>query len=70
MSSKAVEQLKAAILDLSFEQRAELAEWFLFTADDDDWDRQMRADAAAGKLDFLIREAEEDAKRGNLRETP
>lgn len=31
---------------------------------DDDWDRQMRADAAAGKLDHLVAEAEAEYQRG------
>jgi len=70
MSAKPLEQIKKAILELTFEQRADLAEWMLSTADDDDWDRQMRADAAAGKFDKIIREVDEAAKRGELRDMP
>jgi hypothetical protein len=70
MSAKPLEQIKKAILELTFEQRADLAEWMLGTADDDDWDRQMRADAAAGKFDKIIREVDEAAKRGELRDMP
>jgi hypothetical protein len=53
----AVEQIKAAISKLSLEERAELtAELCGWT--DDNWDRQMKADAAAGKLEALNREAD------------
>ena len=37
---------------------------------EDDWDRQMNADAKAGKLDFLVREADEAARGGTLRDWP
>jgi hypothetical protein len=52
-----VDGIKTAISRFSFEERAEL------TADlcgwtDDDWDRQMKADAVAGKLASLNRDAE------------
>ena len=52
-----VEEIKTAISKLSLEHRAELiAElcgWI-----DDDWDRQMKADADAGKLASLNRETD------------
>ena len=34
------------------------------------WDAEMDRDASAGKLDFLIAEAQEDRKRGRLRNWP
>jgi hypothetical protein len=37
---------------------------------DDAWDRQLDADAAAGKLDFPKREAEEARRDGKLRDWP
>ena len=37
---------------------------------DDDWDRQMQADAAAGKFDELKEEAKQERKAGVLREFP
>ena len=51
-----VQEIKSAIERLSLEERAAL------TADlcgwsDDDWDRQMKADAAAGKFMALNEEA-------------
>jgi hypothetical protein len=54
---KTVEEIKRAINNLSLEERAkvvaELCGWT-----DDDWDRQMKAAAAAGKFKSLNREAE------------
>jgi hypothetical protein len=38
--------------------------------EDDDWDRQMAADAAAGKFDKWIAELDADAKAGLLRDLP
>jgi hypothetical protein len=37
---------------------------------EDAWDRQMESDAKAGKLDFLVREADEAVNRGTLRDWP
>ena len=52
-----VEEIKTAISRLSLEERAELtAELCGWT--DDDWDRQMTADAAAGKFARLNRKAD------------
>ncbi|MGI8602789.1 MAG: hypothetical protein ACR2OZ_07285 [Verrucomicrobiales bacterium] len=52
-----VEEIKAAIPSLTLEERAEImAE--LCAGADDDWDRQMKRDAAAGKFDALNREAD------------
>ena len=34
---------------------------------DDDWDRQMMADAAAGRLDRLVEEARADIAAGRSR---
>jgi hypothetical protein len=36
----------------------------------DTWDRQMSIDAKAGKLDFLVREADEAIRAGSLRDWP
>jgi len=33
----------------------------------DEWDRQMEADAAAGRLDHLVAEARSDAAAGRCR---
>jgi hypothetical protein len=37
---------------------------------EDAWDRQMAADAKAGRLDFLVREADDALRAGTLREAP
>ena len=37
---------------------------------EDAWDRQMEADAKAGKLDFLVQEADTATKSGTLRDWP
>ena len=64
-----VEQIKTAIEQLSFEERAELAAWF-HGWHDDEWDEQMKRDVAAGKLDHILREVDEDIRAGHLREMP
>ena len=52
-----LEEIKTAIQMLSLEERAEItAELCGWT--DDDWDRQMKADGAAGKFEPLNREAD------------
>jgi hypothetical protein len=62
-------EIKTTIQQLSFEQRAELAEW-LHGWNDDEWDEQMKGDIASGKLDDVLHELEEDIKAGRVREMP
>jgi hypothetical protein len=62
-------EIKSAIEQLSFEERAQLAAW-LHGWKDDDWDEQMKRDIADGKLDDVVREVEEDIKAGRLRDMP
>jgi hypothetical protein len=64
-----VEQIKTAIEQLSFEERAELAAW-LHGWQDDEWDEQIKRDVAAGKFDRILREVDEDIRAGRLREMP
>ena len=64
-----VEQIKTAIEQLSFEERAELAAWFHGWRDDD-WDEQMKRDFAEGRLDDVLREVEDDIAAGRLRAMP
>jgi hypothetical protein len=59
----AVESIRAAIRQLSVEERAEI------TADlcgwkEDDWDRQMKADGAAGKFASLNQKADVEHQAG------
>jgi hypothetical protein len=62
-------EIKIAIEQLSFEERAELAAW-LHGWSHDEWDDQMKRDIASGKLDDVLREVEEDIKAGRTREMP
>jgi len=59
--------LKKAISELPPTELAKLAAWFEeFLADQ--WDRQIEADAAAGKLDRLADAADEDFEAGRCTE--
>ncbi len=58
-----VEEIKAAIPSLTLEERAEIIA-ALSAWPDDDWDRQMKRDAAAGKFDALNREADAEHAAG------
>lgn len=60
-------EIKAAIDRLSPREYAELLAMLHPPADDDAWDRQMAADAAAGRLDGLIAEARADVAAGRCR---
>ena len=62
-------EIKNAIEQLSFEQRAELAAW-LHGWNDDEWDEQVKRDISSGKLDDVLHELEEDIKAGRVREMP
>jgi len=62
-----VDHIKQQIEQLTFEQRAELIAW-LHGWEDDEWDEQMKRDAAEGKLDFLLREVDEAQRNGQLRD--
>lgn len=64
-----IEQIKEAIEQLPFEQRAELAAW-LHGWKDDEWDEQMKRDIANGKLDNVLREVDDDIRAGRLRDMP
>ena len=64
-----VAEIKAAIDRLSLQERCEL-EALLHPFEDDDWDRQVKRDAAAGKFDKLAAQADDDFARGKLRDFP
>jgi len=64
-----VEEIKAAIDKLSFRERCELNA-LLHPLPDDEWDKQMRADAEAGRLDWMIEEAERCEREQNARDFP
>ena len=58
-----VESIEHLIQELSAEELARLREWFA-QYDAEVWDRQMEADARAGKLDALAERALRDHNAG------
>jgi hypothetical protein len=64
-----ITEIKSAIDHLSPEERAELNR-LLYDWENDAWDKQMQADAEAGKLDHLVQHAEAEAKAGKLKQFP
>ncbi|MEM0964203.1 MAG: hypothetical protein AAGK21_16875 [Bacteroidota bacterium] len=64
-----VQEIEAAITKLTPDQLAALGAWFdEYRADA--WDRQIEADAEAGRLDGLIREAQAEIAAGRTRPLP
>lgn len=62
----AVDEIKEAIRKLSLEERAQIAAE-LCSWEDDDWDRQMKAEASTGKFDQLNQETEATDQAGESR---
>ena len=60
-----IENIQKAILNLSKTDYIQLRRW-LSELDWEEWDQQIEADSADGKLDFLIAEATEAKQRGTL----
>ena len=60
-----VQELEAAVERLSPEDRAAFRAWFA-EFDAKEWDRQLEADVAAGRLDWLVAEALDDRQAGRL----
>jgi hypothetical protein len=58
-----VQEIEEAIRQLPPEDRAALRDW-LAEFDAEEWDRQIVADVAAGRLDWLADEARQDLKSG------
>ena len=54
-----VAEIKAAISQLTLEERAEVARC-LHEREDDAWDKQIQQDLAAGKLDGLLAKVDEE----------
>jgi len=61
-----VAEIKAAIAKLSPQEYCELMAELYPRLPDDEWDKQMKADAAAGKLDFIDRNVEKARRDGTL----
>jgi hypothetical protein len=64
-----VEEIEAAIASLPPEEYRRLIDWFR-GREQERWDDQMDQDSAAGKLDFLFREAESESAQGSVRDWP
>ncbi len=62
-------ELKEEVQKLSDEQKAEIAA-LLHGWEDDDWDRQMKADAKGGLFDGMIAEAKAEHAAGRTRPLP
>jgi hypothetical protein len=62
-----VEELEQVVAGLPPRELAEFAAWFEEFVSDQ-WDRQIAADAAAGKLDRFLKEADEDFEAGRCTE--
>ena len=60
-----VEELETAVAELSSDDLARFAEWFE-EYQSEEWDRQIEADALAGRLDAAAREADEDFEAGRV----
>ncbi len=61
-----VDKLKSEIEKLPKEDFVELFQW-LTEKDWENWDKEIEADAASGKLDFLVKEARQAKKKGTLK---
>jgi hypothetical protein len=67
LSNMSLSELEQEVKRLSPEQLAKFAVWMdEFTSQN--WDKQLEADIAGGKLDHLAREADEDFKKGRCTE--
>jgi len=64
-----LEEIEAAIASLPPEDYRRLVEWFR-KREQARWDDQMDNDSAAGKLDFLFREAESESAQKLVRDWP
>jgi hypothetical protein len=64
-----VEEIEAAINNLPAEDYRRLSRWF-HEREQTRWDEQIDRDSAAGKLDLLFGEAEDESERGLLRDWP
>ncbi len=62
-----VDEIKSAIESLPEKEFVELREWFS-EKDWEKWDQRIETDSKSGKLDFLIKEAFEEKRRGKLKD--
>jgi hypothetical protein len=62
-----IDDLKAEIERLPGDQLSEIFHW-LSAKDWERWDAELESDSAAGKLDFLMREALDAKAKGTLKD--
>jgi hypothetical protein len=62
-----VEEILRSIESLSEKEYARLREWFS-ERDWEKWDKRIKADSESGKLDFLVKEAQDEKAKGKLKE--
>ena len=69
-----IDELEKVVSNLPPDEFERFSLWFdhyrQSRQEDDEWDRQMKADAEAGKFDDLIEEAEEDIAAGRTYPLP
>jgi len=65
-----VAEIIDAVRHLTEEEKDEFLDRLREIEFEDAWDRQMEADAKAGKLDFLVRQADEATRSETLRDWP
>jgi hypothetical protein len=64
-----VVEIEAAIKTLGKEELAQFNQWYQDFLEEQ-WDEQIRQDVRAGKLNFLIEEAQQEREAGTLRPFP
>jgi hypothetical protein len=64
-----VKEIEDAIDRLTPEDFRRISSWF-WEKHQQHWDKQLDRDSAAGWLDFLFEEAEQESREGTLREWP
>jgi hypothetical protein len=64
-----VAELEAAIRTLPKEDLARFDQWYQQFIEEE-WDEQIRQDVKAGKLDFLLDEAQKERAAGTLKRFP
>lgn len=62
-----IEELKAEIERLPSKEFTELFRW-LSERDWERWDKEIEADSQAGRLDFLLGEAQDGKAKGTLKD--
>lgn len=68
-----IKELEKAVANLPQDELARFAAWFDAYRQErtsDAWDRQVQADAEAGRLDELIRKAREEHRAGKTTPLP